>query len=80
MIALIYIFIFYDVQRSVKLSDWRNWSNCPYCHKGHLQYNGYAEGEILTIFYKCSRCGKETSLTGEWEKIAEMILEREAGG
>lgn len=61
------------------MSDWRNWSDCPYCKKGHLQYNGYAGGEILTIFYKCSRCGKEISLTDEWEKIAETILEIEGG-
>lgn len=35
------------------------------------------EGEILTIFYKCSLCGKETSRTVEGENIAETILKRE---
>lgn len=69
-------FYIYDVQGSVKLSDWRNWADCPYCKKGHLEYNDYAAGgENLTVFYKCSRCGKETSRTVEWESIAETILE-----
>lgn len=61
------------------MCNWKNWCNCPYCGQGHLQYNGYTGGEILTVFYKCSRCGKEISLTDEWEKIAETILEREGG-
>ena len=60
------------------MTDWRHWNNCPYCKKGHLKYNGYAEGEILTVFYKCSRCGKETSRTVGWESIAETILKRDA--
>lgn len=59
------------------MGDWRNWADCPYCKKGHLEYNGYAGGEILTVFYKCSRCGKETHLTGEWGQIAETILEKQ---
>ena len=59
------------------MADWRNWADCPYCKKGHLKYNGHAEGEILTVFFKCSRCGKETSRTVEWESIAETILKRE---
>lgn len=43
--------------------------------KGHLKYNDYAAGEEnLTVFYKCSGCGKETSRTVEWEQIAETIL------
>lgn len=58
------------------MCNWKNWCNCPYCGQGHLQYNGYAGGEILTVFYKCSRCEKETSLTGEWEKIAELMLKK----
>ena len=60
------------------MADWRNWNNCPYCKKGHLKYNDYAAGEeSLTVFYKCSRCGKETHSTVEWEKTAETILKRE---
>lgn len=59
------------------MADWRNWADCPYCKKGHLEYNGYAGGEILTVFYRCSGCGKETIRTVEWESIAETILKRE---
>ena len=58
------------------MADWRNWADCPYCNKGHLKYNGYAAGEILTVFYKCSRCAKETHFTDTWEQIAETILEK----
>lgn len=59
------------------MADWRNWVDCPYCHKGHLQYNGHAAGtEILTVFYRCSGCGKETQLTVLWETLADKILEK----
>ena len=59
------------------MADWRNWADCPYCKKGHLKYNGHAAGtEILTVFFKCSGCGKETQLTVLWETLAETILEK----
>ena len=63
------------------MSDWKNWVDCPYCHKGHLQYNGHAAGtEILTVFFKCSRCGKETQFTDAWDKISEILLKKSARG
>ena len=61
------------------MADWRNWADCPYCKKGHLQYNGHAAGtEILTVFFKCSRCRKETQFTDAWDKISKILLEKSA--
>lgn len=49
--------------------SWRKWHNCPKCHKGHLQYNGYISGQAITIHYKCTFCGSEPTMEIKPEEV-----------